>query len=272
METFRGTALNISELMLLLCTYLSRKTHKPRSGLWEGPETPQAWLTAMARKKASLSRWEGAVARGDLLDNPVDLSNLFNPNTFLNAVRQQVSVPLRNALVFRYPCRNGPNNGQTENRLGFKRKPRGSISDYHTHSLAVGSTAVRLCTLRRLLRLRTTGSKQINAARRVCLRTVPFPMLFSPVDAPQTARLSGCSMDALKLVSSWDKSRLKSAALPVTVEGLRYGKKRRKYEYVTFHRPNIPFTSTHDVALPTGLTFRHLVMHQCFQWTAYTGN
>lgn len=61
--------------------------------MWEGPETPQAWLTAMARKKASLSRWEGAVARGDLLDQPVDLSNLFNPNTFLNAVRQQVSAP-----------------------------------------------------------------------------------------------------------------------------------------------------------------------------------
>lgn len=61
--------------------------------MWEGPETPQAWLTAMARKKASLSRWEGAVARGDLLDKPVDLSNLFNPNTFLNAVRQQVSAP-----------------------------------------------------------------------------------------------------------------------------------------------------------------------------------
>lgn len=46
----------------------------------------------MARKKASLSRWEGAVARGDLLDKPVDLSNLFNPNTFLNAIRQQVSA------------------------------------------------------------------------------------------------------------------------------------------------------------------------------------
>lgn len=58
--------------------------------MWEGPETPQAWLTAMARKRASLSRWETAVARGDLLDRPVDLSNLFNPNTFLNAVRQQV--------------------------------------------------------------------------------------------------------------------------------------------------------------------------------------
>lgn len=62
-----------------------------RSRLWEGPETPQAWLAAMARKKASLSRWETAATKGDLLDHPIDLSNLFNPNTFLNAVRQQVS-------------------------------------------------------------------------------------------------------------------------------------------------------------------------------------
>lgn len=69
--------------------------HRDRSGLWEGPETPQAWLTAMARKRASLSRWEAAVARGDLLDRPVDLSNLFNPNTFLNAVRQQVGFVFR---------------------------------------------------------------------------------------------------------------------------------------------------------------------------------
>ena len=41
------------------------------------------------------------------------------------------------------------------------------------------------------------------------------------IHVSQTARLSGCSMDALKLVSCWDKGRLKSAALPVTVEGLR---------------------------------------------------
>lgn len=53
--------------------------------------------------------------------------------------------------------------------------------------------------------------------------TVSLSLVRVPVhlNANQTARLSGCSMDALKLVSSWDKNRLKSAALPVTVEGLR---------------------------------------------------
>ncbi|CAN0523221.1 unnamed protein product, partial [Scytosiphon promiscuus] len=43
---------------------ISGKVPSDWSGLWEGPETPQAWLTAMARKRASLSRWEAAVARG----------------------------------------------------------------------------------------------------------------------------------------------------------------------------------------------------------------
>lgn len=78
-----------------------------RSHQWEGPETPQAWLTAMVRKKVSLSRWEGAVARGDLLDHPVDLSNLFNPNTFLNAVRQQVPeiIPIHEHTQLRFAAR-----------------------------------------------------------------------------------------------------------------------------------------------------------------------
>ncbi|CAN0116433.1 unnamed protein product [Ectocarpus sp. 12 AP-2014] len=120
-----GTALLTPAIQATGGALIAGRVPPAWSCLWEGPETPQAWLTAMARKKSSLSRWEAGVARGDLLDKPVDLSNLFNPNTFLNAVRQQ------------------------------------------------------------------------------------------------TARLSGCSMDALKLASSWDKGRLKSAPLPVTIEGLR---------------------------------------------------
>ncbi|CAN0042899.1 unnamed protein product [Ascophyllum nodosum] len=120
-----GTALLTPAIQATGGALTAGKVPPDWSSSWEGPVTPQAWLTAMARRKASLSRWEAAVARGDLLDHPIDLSNLFHPNTFLNAVRQQ------------------------------------------------------------------------------------------------TARLSGCSIDALKLVSSWDKGRLKSAVLPVTIEGLR---------------------------------------------------
>ncbi|CAM9131219.1 unnamed protein product, partial [Ectocarpus sp. 4 AP-2014] len=120
-----GTALLTPAIQATGGALIAGRVPPAWSCLWEGPETPQVWLTAMARKKASLSRWEAGVARGDLLDKPIDLSNLFNPNTFLNALRQQ------------------------------------------------------------------------------------------------TARLSGCSMDALKLVFSWDKGRLKSAPLPATIEGLR---------------------------------------------------
>lgn len=60
-----------------------------------------------------------------------------------------------------------------------------------------------------------------------CLHEVPsfascnYDVRMEIFENPQTARLAGCSMDALALVSSWDKGRLRSAVLPVTVEGLR---------------------------------------------------
>ncbi|CAM9502447.1 unnamed protein product, partial [Phaeothamnion confervicola] len=58
---------------------------------WQGPEAPQAWLGALMRKRTALGRWAAAAAGGRLLDSPVCLSDLFHPNTFLNAVRQQTA-------------------------------------------------------------------------------------------------------------------------------------------------------------------------------------
>eukprot|EP00611_Tribonema_gayanum_P005335 TRINITY_DN14576_c0_g1_i1.p1 TRINITY_DN14576_c0_g1~~TRINITY_DN14576_c0_g1_i1.p1 ORF type:complete len:675 (+),score=206.14 TRINITY_DN14576_c0_g1_i1:201-2027(+) len=56
---------------------------------WEGPESPQAWLSGLMRRRQALARWLGLSACDALLDTPINLSDLFNPNTFLNAVRQQ---------------------------------------------------------------------------------------------------------------------------------------------------------------------------------------
>ncbi|CAM9367763.1 unnamed protein product [Discosporangium mesarthrocarpum] len=120
-----GTALLTPAIQATGASLMASEVPPDWSRHWEGPETPQAWLSALARRKVSLSRWVGASVKGTLLDEPVDLSDLFNPSTFLNAVRQQ------------------------------------------------------------------------------------------------TTRQSNCSMDALKLVSCWESGRLKSAMLPVSVEGLR---------------------------------------------------
>jgi len=91
---------------------------------WEGPETPQVWLRCVVQKKIALSRWVQQANKGALLDNPLSLEDLFNPGTFLNAVRQQ------------------------------------------------------------------------------------------------TARLSHCSMDSLKMVSCWEVSKLKTAPLPLVIKDL----------------------------------------------------
>ena len=60
---------------------------------WEGPENPQAWLKAVVLKKIALDKWS---TKMDSLKSAgsrvhLDLSELFNPGTFLMALRQQTS-------------------------------------------------------------------------------------------------------------------------------------------------------------------------------------
>ena len=55
---------------------------------WEGPEKPTVWIAALARKASSLATWASKAHNGSLLDEPLDLSEVFRPLTFLNALRQ----------------------------------------------------------------------------------------------------------------------------------------------------------------------------------------
>lgn len=63
--------------------------------LWEGPERPQGWLRAVVARKVALARWVGAAQQGSLLGEGLDLGELFSPNTFLNALRQQTARKAR---------------------------------------------------------------------------------------------------------------------------------------------------------------------------------
>lgn len=61
---------------------------------WEGPEIPQVWLKAVVQKKIALSQWSNKMtslssAGGAAV--PLNLSELFNPGTFLMALRQQTA-------------------------------------------------------------------------------------------------------------------------------------------------------------------------------------
>jgi len=60
---------------------------------WEnGPEKPQKWLRELVRKRVALGKWQQAVNRKTLLTgDPLELSDLFHPITFINALRQQTA-------------------------------------------------------------------------------------------------------------------------------------------------------------------------------------
>lgn len=66
---------------------------------WDrGPEKPQAWLRELVRKRVALAKWRTNSSRGSLLSDPLSLGDLFNPATFINALRQQTARQLGTAI------------------------------------------------------------------------------------------------------------------------------------------------------------------------------
>ncbi len=60
--------------------------------VWEGPEDPVAYLRGLVAKTLALGSWEEKGVAGSLLKSvSLDLSELFHPDTFLNALRQQTA-------------------------------------------------------------------------------------------------------------------------------------------------------------------------------------
>ena len=62
------------------------------SSQWEGPEEPSVYLRTLIGKALALSTWQEKSMQGVLLkEKPLDLSEVFNPATFLNALRQETA-------------------------------------------------------------------------------------------------------------------------------------------------------------------------------------
>merc|ERR1740117_722407 len=65
---------------------------------WEGPETPNEWISGVNKKAKALLGWMQRVQQKALLDKGVCLSDLFHPDTFLNALRQRSARQLKIAI------------------------------------------------------------------------------------------------------------------------------------------------------------------------------
>ena len=67
--------------------------------LWEGPETAQDYLKAVATKYQAIVEMQTRLANGSLTKSPICLANVFRPVTLLNALRQKTS---RTSIFFRF--------------------------------------------------------------------------------------------------------------------------------------------------------------------------
>ncbi|KAF0717506.1 hypothetical protein AaE_010845, partial [Aphanomyces astaci] len=65
------------------------------SNRWEASEVVQVWLRSLALRKRALNEWKEDCAKGTLLSRPLDLSDVLQPGTFLNALRQQAARALK---------------------------------------------------------------------------------------------------------------------------------------------------------------------------------
>ncbi|OQS05963.1 dynein heavy chain [Thraustotheca clavata] len=65
------------------------------SNRWEASEVVQVWLRSLALRKRALNEWKEDCAKNILLSRPLDLSEVLQPGTFLNALRQQAARSLK---------------------------------------------------------------------------------------------------------------------------------------------------------------------------------
>ena len=82
--------------------------------MWDGPSEPPQYIRLLVAKTLALGSWEEKAITGQLLDKTtLDLSELFHPDTFLNALRQQTArysrlvtiiVSVSVAYIYSYMC------------------------------------------------------------------------------------------------------------------------------------------------------------------------
>ncbi|XP_025088458.1 cytoplasmic dynein 2 heavy chain 1-like isoform X3 [Pomacea canaliculata] len=94
-KVIRGTQLLTSEVQNLAAALLNQETPLNWLSQWDGPEDPVQYLKGLVARATAIQKWVDQAENGTLLRDTLDLSELFRPDTFLNALRQQTARELR---------------------------------------------------------------------------------------------------------------------------------------------------------------------------------
>ena len=87
-----GTQLLTPTVQNLAVSLMHQEVGSAWSSKWDaGPDDPVHWLKAVVQKTLALGKWLEKAENGSLLNSELDLSDLFHPDTFLNALRQQTA-------------------------------------------------------------------------------------------------------------------------------------------------------------------------------------
>ncbi|EGR34655.1 hypothetical protein IMG5_004580 [Ichthyophthirius multifiliis] len=66
--------------------------------IWEGAENPSQWLKGFTTRVSQLKKWLENTKNNTLVNNSVNLADLFHPDVFLNAVRQKSARLMKKPL------------------------------------------------------------------------------------------------------------------------------------------------------------------------------
>ncbi|KAM6946318.1 LOW QUALITY PROTEIN: cytoplasmic dynein 2 heavy chain 1 [Aplochiton taeniatus] len=90
-KVIRGTSLLTSDVHKLATALLNQECPLSWQNKWEGPEDPMQYLRAVVARALAIQSWVERAERQALLSDTLDLSELFHPDTFLNALRQETA-------------------------------------------------------------------------------------------------------------------------------------------------------------------------------------
>uniref|UniRef100_A0AAY5F0X4 Cytoplasmic dynein 2 heavy chain 1 n=1 Tax=Electrophorus electricus TaxID=8005 RepID=A0AAY5F0X4_ELEEL len=90
-KVIRGTCLLTADVHKLATALLNQECPLSWQNKWEGPEDPMQYLRAVVARALAVQSWVERVERNTLLNDTLDLSELFHPDTFLNALRQETA-------------------------------------------------------------------------------------------------------------------------------------------------------------------------------------